>query len=319
MSKFVISDESVKNSHGFYLQNSGGDFTRFSNNPVMLLEHDPKDVIGKWVNLAINGARITADAIFDKDSAKGAEVAGQVERDYLIGASVGIIVKRAEWRINPLSNEEELYVTEWELLEVSVVSMPANPVALKVYSDAVTPVADTELSAHLDKIAKLSMTNIERMNIVPTLTTEALTVLGLNAEDSAFKASAAIVKMAADLKQAQDDLDAMKRAREDEAKARAEALVSNALAAGKITADRKEAFIKLALSDYAAAEATLSAIPGKTTYGNRITPTASLSSTASVHDDWNYHDWKKNDPAGLENLRVNNPDEYASILKKSRK
>lgn len=157
------------------------------------------------------------------------------------------------------------------------------------------------------------------MNIAPTLTTEALTVLGLNAEDSAFKASAAIVKMAADLKQAQDDLDAMKRAREDEVKARAEALVSNALAAGKITADRKEAFIKLALSDYAAAESALSAIPSKTTYGNRITPTASLSSTASVHDDWNYHDWKKNDPAGLENLRVNNPDEYASILKKSRK
>lgn len=157
------------------------------------------------------------------------------------------------------------------------------------------------------------------MNVTPTLTTEALVALGLGTESSAPQISVAIVKMAADLKQAQDDLDTMKQAKEDEAKARAEALVTTALAAGKITADRKEAFIKLALSDYAAAEATLSAIPGKTTYGNRITPTASLSSTASNHDDWNYHEWKKNDPVGLENLRINNPDEYASILRKSRK
>ena len=55
MERFVFNDETKKNSHGFYLQNAGGRFERFNENPVMLNNHDLTQLIGKWLKLQTDG------------------------------------------------------------------------------------------------------------------------------------------------------------------------------------------------------------------------------------------------------------------------
>lgn len=310
--KFILSDESVKNSHGFYLMNSGGDFSRFAKNPVMLLEHDPGNVIGKWQNLAVSGHQLTAEALFDIDNDKGKEAAGQVERGFLSGASLGIIVKRAEYRYNEVLRVDDIVVTEWELLEASVVSVPANPAALcvRVYSDETTQVEEAQLSAYLDNIVKLSI----KENMI---TKEAMTALGLPTTASPTEVSAAVVALATRAKELNAEVETLREERTKQSKERAEALVTAALSAGKIDATGKDALLKFATDDYAAAEAMLSGMPTRKTYGDKVVP---VSMTAkSERDDWNYHDWKRNAPAELEQLKAERPDEYNEILKKSRK
>ncbi len=311
--KFVLNDESVKNSHGFYLKNSGGDFTRFNKNPVMLLEHDPKDVIGRWNNLTIEGRQLTAATIFDTDTEKGQRVEGQVNRDFISGASVGIIVKKAEYRHNEALQIDDVWVTEWELLEASIVSIPSNPAALrvKVYADDSTPVEEAQLAAHLDNIVKLSISNSMK------LTNEALTALDLPPSATLSEVSAKVVALAARAVELSTQIDSLKAEQAKQVKDRAEALALSALVEGKIVATGKEDLIALATNNYQAAQSVLSAIPARQTYGDKVVPVS--MSIGSDRDNWNYHDWKNNAPRELEQLRADRPAEYAEILKKTRK
>ena len=80
---FVLSDESIRNSHGFYLDNKGGNMERFRENPVMLLGHDSTKVIGAWKDVRVEGSRIIAEPEFDEGDTLAVETRGKVERGYL--------------------------------------------------------------------------------------------------------------------------------------------------------------------------------------------------------------------------------------------
>ena len=64
--KFILNDQRVKNSHGFYLENAGGRFERFDDNPVMLDNHDMSKLVGRWEGLAMEGDLLTATPVFDE-------------------------------------------------------------------------------------------------------------------------------------------------------------------------------------------------------------------------------------------------------------
>ena len=130
--KFIFNDETKKNSHGFFLLNGGGKFERFQEYSPMLDNHDLNRLIGRWDNLHVEGALLVADPVFDDGITLGAERKGQVERGFLRGASPGIVILRAEYRTNPAGGED-LYVTEWELFEGSVTSVPWSKMATCVF------------------------------------------------------------------------------------------------------------------------------------------------------------------------------------------
>ena len=134
--KYVINDESVISSHGFYLINEGGDFTRFNSNPVMLFAHDESKPIGMWEDLRIEGSELIATPNFDSDEPSQI-IKDKIEKGSLKRLSVGLYIKDGEWRVNPTTGESELYVTGWEMLEISVVSLPSNPkslIGLRLYN-----------------------------------------------------------------------------------------------------------------------------------------------------------------------------------------
>lgn len=124
---FVLSDESV-NSYGFIVLTSGIDTTQFERNPVMLYMHNRDgNVIGCWENIRKEGKRLLGDAVFDDSTEFAATVKKQVEKGFLRCVSIGIEEIAAE-ELNGVQT-----VTKCRLIEVSIVDIPSNSNAVKLY------------------------------------------------------------------------------------------------------------------------------------------------------------------------------------------
>ena len=121
---FLVSDES-DNSHGFKVLTEGIDITQFEKNPIMLYMHERPTIIGMWKNLRKEDGKLYADAVFDTESEKGGEVARQVEKGFLRGASIGITYQKEDLKNGVLE--------KCRLFEISIVDMGSNPNALKLY------------------------------------------------------------------------------------------------------------------------------------------------------------------------------------------
>lgn len=210
----------------------------------MLDNHDLNRLIGRWDNLHVEGALLVADPVFDDGITLGAERKGQVERGFLRGASPGIVILRAEYRTNPAGGED-LYVTEWELFEGSVTSVPSNAgaVTLKIYTGDGHLVEDGDVRLHVDNIVKLcaeSSPQGRKPNIKPmekiTLSAEAYVALGINQDADATAMSKAIVQLAADRNKHKETADALQKEIDAARKKRAEDMVNLAVEQGRIGA-----------------------------------------------------------------------------------
>lgn len=126
---FIISDESV-NSHGYRILTNGINTERFEKNPVMLYMHDEqRGVIGRWENIRKKGPQLLADAVFDETSELGKEVKNKVENRFLKATSLGIIISD----FLKSDDAEPDTVSSCELCEVSIVAVPSNKNAVKLY------------------------------------------------------------------------------------------------------------------------------------------------------------------------------------------
>lgn len=144
--RFVASDESV-DSYNTVIKADGWELDRFDRNPVILFGHNSRQLpVGKgraWVE----GSELLIDInFFDAETNPLAEQALRIVDEGVMGVSVGF---------EPLAytyNKERETGDEWadffnppldyvrsRLLEVSVVTLPANPNALPVGRELVQP------------------------------------------------------------------------------------------------------------------------------------------------------------------------------------
>lgn len=109
---------------------SGVDLSNFMKNPVVLFNHDRSKLVGKAKNLNVESGRITAEIEFPEKgiSPMADEVAGMVEAGFLNAVSIGFAVK--EWSFDEESDGFKF--DETELLEISLVTIPANASALRI-------------------------------------------------------------------------------------------------------------------------------------------------------------------------------------------
>jgi HK97 family phage prohead protease len=299
---FVLNDERKENSYGFKVLNSGGRFDRFKDNPVMLHDHDTGKLIGRWDNLKVDGHRLTAEPVFDLEDASSKEIKGKVERGFLKGCSMGIRILNAA-RVEH-EGKEIPAVTDWELMEASITAIPSNGMSLRLYSDQgelLSTGAEVQLS--LDKF--INKNPMEKQTI--SITKEAATVLGLSSPEltDGQALSAAVVSLSARAEKAEGDLNTY-------LKARAAALVDTAIKEGRLTADKKEAFLKMAESDYKQAADIISALPPKQSMSGRVRELNGTAGTAD-REDWNYLRWAKEDPAGLAKMKGENPERFEQL------
>jgi phage prohead protease, HK97 family len=88
-------------------------------NPVLLWQHDPNRPIGKIVNVEISDDAIKVQFVF-ASTQFAQEIKQLVDEGIVRGLSIGFIPRKVEGNT---------YV-EWEWIETSVVTLPANPKAL---------------------------------------------------------------------------------------------------------------------------------------------------------------------------------------------
>lgn len=132
--KFTVSDETL-NSYDSVVLTSGINIARFQRNPIMLYMHDRnKGVIGRWENITKEGDKLTAEAVFDDGTELGAKVRHQVESGFLRSASIGIENCKCE-TINGVQA-----IVECDLIENSIVDVPANENAVKLFKKGWKPV-----------------------------------------------------------------------------------------------------------------------------------------------------------------------------------
>jgi len=127
--RFVLSDGTSVNSKGYRIDINGLDLTRFKSNPVMLYEHNPAKVIGRWKDIRKEGNRLTAIPEFDTEDTEILSIAGKVERGFINGASIGIVV----FNIQAIDGVD--VVTKSELFEASIVAVPADAGAVRLYNE----------------------------------------------------------------------------------------------------------------------------------------------------------------------------------------
>jgi HK97 family phage prohead protease len=140
-----ISTTSVDRD-GDVLLPSGIRTEAFKRNPVVLLNHDKDRWLGKAINIRTNSNSVTADMAFAKRPETHPEnaewipdtVKSLMQQGVLSAFSVGFIVRDGGVRMATDKDKERFgfevrqVITDWELTEFSVVSVPANQDALAI-------------------------------------------------------------------------------------------------------------------------------------------------------------------------------------------
>jgi HK97 family phage prohead protease len=108
----------------------GGDLTNFRRNPIVLFMHNQAAPVGT-ADVLLTGNRMETTITFAPAgvSARADEVCGLAKAGILKGVSCAITIRECV-PIDPTKPRGGQRVTKWELLEISIVSVPADASAL---------------------------------------------------------------------------------------------------------------------------------------------------------------------------------------------
>lgn len=141
---FVASSEAV-DSYNTVIRADGWDLERFTANPVILFGHQGRELpIGKGTAKIVGKELMLDVEFFDADTNQLSEQVLRILDAGVMGASVGF--EPLEWEYNEERETGDEWADMWNppldytktrLLEVSVVTIPANPEALPVGRDLI--------------------------------------------------------------------------------------------------------------------------------------------------------------------------------------
>lgn len=319
---FTLNDDAVQNSYGFFILTSGGKLERFKSNPVMLSDHINKNenVIGNWLNLEVVNGLIQAEPNFDIARPIGLEISGQVEREFIKGASMGIL---PNWdsleRVG-----DKLILKEWELVEASIVPVPSNKNSIAIYNVEGKILEESEiktlcLSIDSEKNPKLNLNNNNMKKVLLSIGT--LVLLGFKDQPAdgldTHEVESKILGLSNDLASLKTENEGLKLAAKKDKEAQEASLllatttkVDLAVTQGKIPADKKEAFVQLGLTSPEVLESTLLAIPAKITLGLGVNTPAGTGGTVVA----TMEEFQKLSHELQLSFKNDNPEEYKKLF-----
>lgn len=129
--RFIASDE-TRDRYGDIIRASGWKLTNYKRNPVVLFGHDyGAPAVGKAVRVAVEDNKLVIDVKF-APTTMGQELWLLYSQGYMSAVSVGFLPVPGQWK--DLKDEDGNWLgyefLEQELLELSLVPVPANPSAL---------------------------------------------------------------------------------------------------------------------------------------------------------------------------------------------
>lgn len=133
-----IASTARADRYGDIIDVKGWDLESYKSNPVILLNHDHQSLpIGKGT-VRLTDEALIIDVDFDMEDPKAAEIAGKAARGFMSAVSVGFTPKKAIARADlPIehyaySKSGGQFFEKAELLEVSIVTIPANADAVAI-------------------------------------------------------------------------------------------------------------------------------------------------------------------------------------------
>lgn len=123
--EFTASTDSV-DRHGDRISADGWQTADFLKNPVLMLNHDYSILpIGRVTSLQLGDGQLKARAVLDGDDPLARKVFAKIQNGFLNSVSVGLIPRKYEFS-KDREREYGLDILESELIEISVVAIPAN-------------------------------------------------------------------------------------------------------------------------------------------------------------------------------------------------
>ena len=127
---FVASTE-TPDRYGDIISVRGWKLDSYKRNPIILLNHDSSALPIAKGNVHIKNNQLLVDVEFDMDDPQAASVARKVKKGFINAVSVGFqpleAVARKDFKQdNPLYSRRGQFFKAAELLEVSIVTIPAN-------------------------------------------------------------------------------------------------------------------------------------------------------------------------------------------------
>lgn len=296
--RIVLCDSETINSYGFKTDVKGINLSRFEKNPVMLYQHNPHTVIGRWEDIKIEGGQLSATPVFDMEDPEAAEIARKVEQGFIKGCSMGIVIKQMT-RTKGIDT-----ATESVLLEASIVSIPADENALVVYDSE-----DKQNQLSINDFNKLFyiMEKKEKPELQPDNSEITLSQRNMELQAQVDEQTDTIKALNAKIDELQRDL-AERDYRE------AEAFVNKAIADGKITEEVKSEALSFYLSFPKETEKLFGAIKSADEVAE---PQSSISLSQMIEKKAEpSQTWDELDRAGkLRNLKADNPEEFKRLYK----
>lgn len=325
---FILNDDAVQNSYGFFILTSGGNLERFKSNPVMLSDHVNKNenVIGNWLNIETVGGKIQAEPNFDVARPIGLEISGQVEREFIKGASMGIM---PNWDSMERVGER-LILKEWELVEASIVPVPSNKNSIAIYgidgklmdeSEIQTLCLSVDCRVHGNEKKETNL-NLKKENMKKILLSVAcLMALGFKDQPTeghdAADVESKVFDLAGKVTALQTENHALKlaaktakEAQEADTKTRIETKVTLAISKGQFLANQKEEMISLGIASESALDTVIGAIPEKKNFSAGVkVPAGNGGVEAKTMEDFQALSLE----AQLA-FKADNPEEYKKIV-----
>lgn len=284
---FILHDETV-NTQGFRMLTSGGDFSIFENNPVMLLNHNDFEIpIGRWENIRVEGTKVLADSVFDEEDERALVIAGKVDRGFLKAASIG--AWPGEMSSDPaLMLPGQVYPTfvTWTAREASICTIGSNHNALALY-DKENKLIDLNDKNQLIKLFDTGNgTHVSHNNNTQMTILTGLLKLSDNASEQAIADEVRKIIQLRDqlhtengtLKTENQSLGAKvqvyEKKEKDERKASAIALVDTAIKDGRLDAKGKDAWLGMFDANFDQAKVQLEAIPARGSVAAQVQTTA---------------------------------------------
>ncbi len=293
----IINDESITNDRGWRLSNRGCDLARYTANPIVLYQHDTERIVGKATNIRIDGSKLIASVEFDTDDPLAKEVQRKAEKGFLRGVSPGFFISKMTY------HEDYDSVTEWELLEISIVSIPSNRGAVKLYSREGVPLDQEEEVKYLEQLkATMPKPNPPTVHETVLLHAEAYQALALSVGASADELSQAILALSAEFAKLQGELSDLRTAERN-------ALITAAVQDGRIKEADRATYEQLYAQDEQLCKSILSSLTAPKSLGSM------LQSSPKSESRW-AASWDELDKRGqLAALRAEDPELFAAKYK----
>ena len=188
--RIVLSDSSL-NRYGYRVLTEGMNIEAFMKNPVMLYMHlrdegsplwGESKAIGHWEDIQVDGDVLSAVPVFDKVDELSKTIAAKFEAGTYNAASVGIrVIATSDNADLLLPGQRRETVTECDLMEASIVDVPANSNAVRLYDKSTNSVF---LATGMESKVVPEIYKKKSMNLKSTWTA-VLGLLSINKDDAA--------------------------------------------------------------------------------------------------------------------------------------